>query len=188
MPVPGVTVSGRVQTGRRWGRSRQKSSGGDRHDRGSAHGGHAKRPVHRTQAGQGPGVRRESEPHRSGAVFGRRRDPRPDTGTEGGSLREVNSPQGGLRSDAASVRSFPVGLRAPVDRRARYGSRVTPVAPRPLHEIVEPGWAKALEPVTGRVAEMGTSCARRSPRGAPIYRRDRMSSEPSNNPSTTSAS
>ncbi len=32
---------------------------------------------------------------------------------------------------------------------------VTPVAPRPLHEIVEPGWAKALEPVAGRIAEMG---------------------------------
>ena len=29
------------------------------------------------------------------------------------------------------------------------------MAPRPLHEIVEPGWAKALEPVAGRVAEMG---------------------------------
>ncbi|NYI04438.1 uracil-DNA glycosylase [Allostreptomyces psammosilenae] len=26
---------------------------------------------------------------------------------------------------------------------------------RPLHEIVEEGWAKALEPVAGRVAEMG---------------------------------
>ncbi len=29
------------------------------------------------------------------------------------------------------------------------------MAPRPLHEIVEPGWAKALEPVTGQVAAMG---------------------------------
>ncbi|MDH6113428.1 uracil-DNA glycosylase [Kitasatospora sp. MAP12-15] len=29
------------------------------------------------------------------------------------------------------------------------------MAPRPLHEIVEPGWAKALEPVAGRVAAMG---------------------------------
>ncbi|QFQ95449.1 uracil-DNA glycosylase [Streptomyces phaeolivaceus] len=29
------------------------------------------------------------------------------------------------------------------------------MAPRPLHEIVEPGWAKALEPVAGRIAEMG---------------------------------
>ncbi|MEU9132996.1 uracil-DNA glycosylase [Kitasatospora sp. NPDC048540] len=29
------------------------------------------------------------------------------------------------------------------------------MAPRPLHEIVEPGWAKALEPVSGRVAAMG---------------------------------
>jgi uracil-DNA glycosylase len=29
------------------------------------------------------------------------------------------------------------------------------VAPRPLHELVEPGWAKALEPVAGRVAAMG---------------------------------
>jgi uracil-DNA glycosylase len=29
------------------------------------------------------------------------------------------------------------------------------VAPRPLHELVEPGWAKALEPVTGRIAAMG---------------------------------
>ncbi|MQY11745.1 Uracil-DNA glycosylase [Streptomyces sp. RB5] len=26
---------------------------------------------------------------------------------------------------------------------------------RPLHEIVEPGWAKALEPVAGRIAAMG---------------------------------
>ena len=26
---------------------------------------------------------------------------------------------------------------------------------RPLNELVEPGWAKALEPVAGRVAEMG---------------------------------
>ncbi len=26
---------------------------------------------------------------------------------------------------------------------------------RPLHELVEPGWAKALEPVAGRVAAMG---------------------------------
>src|SRR5690606_8198306 len=42
-----------------------------------------------------------------------------------------------------------------VDHRRRYGSRVTPVAPRPLHEIVEAGWAKALEPVAGRIAEMG---------------------------------
>jgi hypothetical protein len=29
------------------------------------------------------------------------------------------------------------------------------VAPRPWHEIVEPGWAKALEPVAGGIAEMG---------------------------------
>jgi uracil-DNA glycosylase len=29
------------------------------------------------------------------------------------------------------------------------------VAPRPLHELVEPGWAKALEPVAERVAAMG---------------------------------
>ena len=29
------------------------------------------------------------------------------------------------------------------------------MAPRPLHEIVEAGWAKALEPVAGRVAAMG---------------------------------
>lgn len=28
-------------------------------------------------------------------------------------------------------------------------------ARRPLNEIVEPGWAKALEPVAGRIAEMG---------------------------------
>lgn len=42
-----------------------------------------------------------------------------------------------------------------VDLRCPYGSRVTPVAPRPLHEIVEAGWAKALEPVAGRIAEMG---------------------------------
>jgi uracil-DNA glycosylase len=29
------------------------------------------------------------------------------------------------------------------------------MAPRPLHEIVEPGWAQALAPVAGRVAAMG---------------------------------
>ncbi|MDF3299360.1 uracil-DNA glycosylase [Streptomyces tropicalis] len=29
------------------------------------------------------------------------------------------------------------------------------MAPRPLHEILEPGWAQALEPVAGRIAEMG---------------------------------
>ncbi|WP_437088992.1 uracil-DNA glycosylase [Streptomyces sp. enrichment culture] len=29
------------------------------------------------------------------------------------------------------------------------------MAPRPLHELVEPGWAKALEPVAERVAAMG---------------------------------
>ncbi|MGF1428923.1 uracil-DNA glycosylase [Kitasatospora sp. LaBMicrA B282] len=29
------------------------------------------------------------------------------------------------------------------------------MAPRPLHEIVEPGWAQALEPVAGRIAAMG---------------------------------
>ncbi|GAA1959410.1 uracil-DNA glycosylase [Kitasatospora viridis] len=29
------------------------------------------------------------------------------------------------------------------------------MAPRPLHEIVEPGWAEALAPVAGRVAAMG---------------------------------
>ncbi|GAA4794181.1 uracil-DNA glycosylase [Streptomyces ziwulingensis] len=29
------------------------------------------------------------------------------------------------------------------------------MAPRPLHELVEPGWAKALEPVADRVAAMG---------------------------------
>jgi uracil-DNA glycosylase len=29
------------------------------------------------------------------------------------------------------------------------------MAARPLHEIVEPGWAKALEPVAGQVAAMG---------------------------------
>ncbi|MCT2591392.1 uracil-DNA glycosylase [Streptomyces sp. N2-109] len=29
------------------------------------------------------------------------------------------------------------------------------MAARPLNEIVEPGWAKALDPVAGRVAEMG---------------------------------
>ncbi|WP_354642760.1 uracil-DNA glycosylase [Kitasatospora camelliae] len=29
------------------------------------------------------------------------------------------------------------------------------MAPRPLHEIIEPGWAKALDPVAGRVAAMG---------------------------------
>ena len=37
----------------------------------------------------------------------------------------------------------------------RGGSRVTPVAPRPLHEIVEAGWAKALEPVAGQISAMG---------------------------------
>jgi uracil-DNA glycosylase len=30
-----------------------------------------------------------------------------------------------------------------------------PVAPRPLHELVESGWAKALEPVAERIASMG---------------------------------
>ena len=29
------------------------------------------------------------------------------------------------------------------------------MAARPLHELVEPGWAKALEPVAGRIAAMG---------------------------------
>ncbi|KIF73215.1 uracil-DNA glycosylase [Streptomyces sp. 150FB] len=29
------------------------------------------------------------------------------------------------------------------------------MAPRPLHELVEPGWARALEPVTERVGAMG---------------------------------
>lgn len=29
------------------------------------------------------------------------------------------------------------------------------MAPRPLNEIVEEGWAKALEPVAGRIAAMG---------------------------------
>jgi uracil-DNA glycosylase len=29
------------------------------------------------------------------------------------------------------------------------------VTPRPLHELVEPGWAKALEPVAERIATMG---------------------------------
>lgn len=29
------------------------------------------------------------------------------------------------------------------------------MAPRPLHEIVESGWAKALEPVSGQIAAMG---------------------------------
>ncbi|MEV6836235.1 uracil-DNA glycosylase [Streptomyces sp. NPDC051133] len=29
------------------------------------------------------------------------------------------------------------------------------MAPRPLHEIVEPGWAQALEPVAGQIAAMG---------------------------------
>ncbi|MEV8096156.1 uracil-DNA glycosylase [Kitasatospora sp. NPDC085879] len=29
------------------------------------------------------------------------------------------------------------------------------MAPRPLHEIVEPGWARALEPVAPRIAAMG---------------------------------
>ena len=29
------------------------------------------------------------------------------------------------------------------------------MAARPLHEIIEPGWAKALEPVAGQVAAMG---------------------------------
>lgn len=29
------------------------------------------------------------------------------------------------------------------------------MAPRPLHEIVESGWAKALEPVAGQITEMG---------------------------------
>ncbi|MEU8888601.1 uracil-DNA glycosylase [Streptomyces sp. NPDC048442] len=29
------------------------------------------------------------------------------------------------------------------------------MAPRPLHELIEPGWAKALEPVAERVAAMG---------------------------------
>ncbi|MFD8571093.1 uracil-DNA glycosylase [Streptomyces sp. NPDC057694] len=29
------------------------------------------------------------------------------------------------------------------------------MAPRPLHELVEAGWAQALEPVAGRIAEMG---------------------------------
>lgn len=29
------------------------------------------------------------------------------------------------------------------------------MAPRPLHEIVEPGWAEALGPVAGKIAEMG---------------------------------
>ncbi|HEX5568275.1 MAG TPA: uracil-DNA glycosylase, partial [Streptomyces sp.] len=29
------------------------------------------------------------------------------------------------------------------------------MAARPLSELVEPGWAKALEPVAGRIAAMG---------------------------------
>jgi uracil-DNA glycosylase len=29
------------------------------------------------------------------------------------------------------------------------------MAPRPLHELIDPGWAKALDPVTGRVTAMG---------------------------------
>ena len=29
------------------------------------------------------------------------------------------------------------------------------MAPRPLHELVDPGWAKALDPVAGRVTAMG---------------------------------
>lgn len=29
------------------------------------------------------------------------------------------------------------------------------MAPRPLHEIVEAGWAKALEPVAGQITAMG---------------------------------
>ncbi|MYS55095.1 uracil-DNA glycosylase, partial [Streptomyces sp. SID6013] len=29
------------------------------------------------------------------------------------------------------------------------------MAPRPLNEIVEAGWAKALEPVAGRITAMG---------------------------------
>ncbi|GAA3243573.1 hypothetical protein GCM10020256_68530 [Streptomyces thermocoprophilus] len=29
------------------------------------------------------------------------------------------------------------------------------MAPRPLHEIVEPGWAEALQPVAGQIARMG---------------------------------
>jgi Uracil DNA glycosylase len=34
-------------------------------------------------------------------------------------------------------------------------SRVPPVAARPLKEIIEPGWAEALEPVAERIAAMG---------------------------------
>ena len=29
------------------------------------------------------------------------------------------------------------------------------MAPRPLHELIDPGWAKALDPVAGRVTAMG---------------------------------
>lgn len=34
-------------------------------------------------------------------------------------------------------------------------SRVRAVAARPLKEIIEPGWADALEPVAERIAAMG---------------------------------
>lgn len=34
-------------------------------------------------------------------------------------------------------------------------SRVLAVAPKPLHELVEAGWAKALEPVADQIARMG---------------------------------
>lgn len=42
-----------------------------------------------------------------------------------------------------------------VRERPPCASRVILVAPLPLNELVEPGWAQALQPVAGRVAAMG---------------------------------
>ena len=46
------------------------------------------------------------------------------------------------------------------------------MAARPLNEIVEPGWAKALEPVAGQVAAMASSSAQRGQQGdrSPVSR------------------
>nr|BFE87065.1 hypothetical protein GCM10020093_096660 [Planobispora longispora] len=64
--------------------------------------------------------------------------------------------------------------------------RVPDMAARPLNELVESGWAEALEPVAEKIAEMGDFLRKEVADGRGYLPRERMSCAPSNSPSTRS--
>src|SRR5215467_6653092 len=52
-------------------------------------------------------------------------------------------------------RAAAISAECPAAAKRAECPRVSPVAGRELSEIIDPDWARALEPVAGRIAAMG---------------------------------